>query len=464
MNDLIPVPPEKTPASGRRRRTRRGSRDVALTTDTRAQHHVLALPPPRSQPPHHAWRQGVFGVLDIGSTKITCLIGRGEPDGTIKVLGKGWQRSEGVRGGAITDIRRAEAAIRAAVGEAEEQAERSLTDVVVNLSSGSPESRLFNVRWPVGGREVTDADVRRIVTEGQLRARSEGRSVIHTLPLAYAVDDTTGVVDPRGHVCDQLTGRLHVIDAATGTLATLEALLARAELKIRALVSAPLASGLAVLDREERDLGATVVDMGGDTTTLGIFGEGQLIHTAQIGVGGRHITRDLARILSTSEETAERLKTMYGSANFSDDDGEDALPIELIGESAAPLSRVSRSRVISIIHPRIEETLELVRDRLDASGFGKAATGGVVLTGGGSLLEGVGLLAASILDRPIRMGYPTGFRDLPQDAPASAGFATTAGLLSWAAGSDRSFNDVDVSEPGASGLLGRIVNFLRDRV
>jgi len=464
MNDLIVLPQEGGPPARRRLRNRLTGRALVPAEPGR-EDHILALPPPRSQAaPGRQWRSGLHGVLDIGSTKITCLVGRADPDGTMRVVGHGWQRSDGIRCGAITDIARAEAAIRAAVGQAEEAAEKSLTDVVVNLSSGGPDSRLFKVRWPVGGREVNDADIRRVVTDGQMRARSEGRHVVHTLPLAYNVDETTGVLDPRGHMCDQLHARLHVIDAASTTLQTLESLLSRAELRIRALVSAPLASGLAVLDEEERELGATVIEMGGDTTSIGIFGEGQLLHTAQINVGGRHITRDIARLLSTSQDTAERLKTVYGAADFSSDDNNEVLSMELIGDEAMSLARISRSRVIEIIHPRIEETLELVRDRLDASGLSRAATGNVVLTGGGSLLEGVGQMASRILDRPIRLGTPRGITGLPETAPASAGFATTAGLLSWALGSDRLFNDMDFSQPPPSGILGRLVNFLRERV
>ncbi|NVN13354.1 cell division protein FtsA, partial [Nguyenibacter vanlangensis] len=345
---------------------------------------------PDEPTPPRGWRQGVFGVLDIGSTKIMCLIGRGESDGTLRVLGHGWRRSHGVRSGGIVDLRDAEAAIRAAVGQAEDMAERRLDNVYVNLSCGHPESRLFNVRWPVGGREITESDVRRVVTEGRMRAMSEGRSILHTMPLDFSVDETAGVADPRGHLCDQLTSRLHVIDASTTALRNLETVLTRAELKIEELVSAPLASGLAVLDADERELGVTVVDMGGGTTSIAIFGEGQLLHTACLPVGGMHVTRDIAHVLSTSPDSAEWLKTMYGSAELSADDDLDLLPVQLIGDDDNHFVKVSRAKVVSIIRPRIEETLEMVRDRLESAGVGRAADGRVVLTGGASLLDGVG--------------------------------------------------------------------------
>ncbi|ACI52895.1 cell division protein FtsA [Gluconacetobacter diazotrophicus PA1 5] len=464
MNDLVVTPQDEDAPPDRPARRRRARRRATPAAPSVTGGRVIALPPPDAPAPPRAWRPGTFGVLDIGSTKIMCLIGRGEPDGTLRVLGHGWRRSHGVKSGGIVNLHEAEAAIRAAVGQAEDAAERRLDTVYVNLSCGHPESRLFNVRWPVGGREITDSDVRRVVTEGRMRAMSEGRSTIHTLPLDFAVDETAGVADPRGHLCDQLTSRLHVIDASTTALRNLETVLTRAELKISELVSAPLASGLSVLDENERELGVTVVDMGGGTTSIAVFGEGQLLHTACLPVGGMHVTRDIAHVLSTPIDSAEWLKTMYGSAELSADDDMDLLPVQLIGDDHHQFVNISRSKVVSIIRPRIEETLEMVRDRLESAGVGRAADGRVVLTGGASLLDGVGNMAARILNRQVRLGRPTGIRGLPDDAAAWPSFATSAGLLAWAAGGSGALGDLDLSEPRPAGFLRRLVEFIRDRV
>ncbi len=221
-------------------------------------------PPLRGRLP----RSGPFGVLDIGSTKVACLIGRVEGDGTLRVLASGMTRSRGVRGGGITDLDEAERAIRAAVGQAEDMADHRLRSVVVNLGCGLPESRLFNVQWPVGGREVTEGDVKRVVNEGRARAQTDGRETIHALPVAFCVDETAGVADPRGHHCEQLSARLHVVDALSMALRNLGAAVARCDLEITELVSAPFASGLSCLVDDERELGATVIDMGGGTTQL----------------------------------------------------------------------------------------------------------------------------------------------------------------------------------------------------
>jgi cell division protein FtsA len=423
------------------------------------------LPPaPPDTPPRQRGRpSGPFGVLDIGTTKIVCVIGRGESDGSIRVLGFGWQKGRGVRGGGITDVEEAERAIRAAVGTAEEMADTRLRAVVVNLSCGQPESRLFNVQWPVGGRAVTEADIRRVVLEGRARAASDGREIIHALPLGFAADDTQGVVDPRGIHCDNLVGRLHVVDAVSTALRTLGACVARCDLDIAELVCSPMAAGLATLVEDERLLGATLLDMGGGSTGMAVFAEGQLLHTAQLPVGGVHVTNDIARILSTPVAHAERLKTLYGSAHASPDDDREMLPVPLVGEEEHQIAKVPRSMVVNIIKPRLEETFEMVKERLEASGLVRAAGQRVVLTGGASQLSGAREMAGRILGRQVRQGRPAPLRGLPDSATGPA-FATVVGLLEWAAGEGRRLNDIDLEPERPGGWVRRLVTFLRDRI
>ncbi len=422
------------------------------------------IPPAEAEPPRTRHRSGPFGVLDIGSSKIACLIGRVEGDGTLRVLASGFTRSRGVRGGGITDLDEAERAIRAAVGQAEDMADHRLRNVVANLGCGLPESRLFNVQWPVGGREVTESDVRRVVNEGRARAQSEGRETIHALPVSFSVDETNGVADPRGHHCEQLSARLHVVDAATMALRNLGSSVARCDLEIIELVSAPFASGLSCLVADERELGTTVIDMGGGTTSIAVFAEGQLLHTAQVGIGGGHVTRDIAGVLSTPIDSAERLKVIYGNAQPSPDDEREILQVQQIGEEEHHFARVPRSMVVGIIRPRLEETFELVRDRLEAAGLGRIGKQSrVVLTGGASQLVGVREMAGRILDRPVRLGRPAGLRGLA-DAASGPAFSTAAGLLAWAAGDGRALHDIDLNPERPSGLLRRITTFLRERL
>jgi cell division protein FtsA len=415
--------------------------------------------PPRARPA----RPGVFGALDIGSTKITCMIGRSDPDGTRRILGFGWQKGRGIRHGAITDLDEAERAIRAAVGQAEDMADTRLRSVTVNLGCGQPESRLFNVQWPVGGREVTEDDIRHVVLEGRSRAESEGRDAIHVLPLSFSVDETTRVEDPRGLHCETLTARLHVIDAVSSSLRNLHTCLSRCDLEVAELVSAPFAAGLATLVEDERELGTTVIDMGGGSTSFAVFAEGQLLHTAQTLVGGIHVTNDIARLLSTPVVHAERLKTLYGSCQASPDDEREMLPVPLVGEEEHQIARVPRSMVVSIIRPRLEEIFEIVKDRLDNSGLSRMAGGRVVLTGGACQLAGARELAAQILGRQVRLGRPVGLRGLP-DAASGPAFAAGAGLLAWAAGEGRSMRDLDLAMRRPSGRLKRFISFLKERI
>jgi cell division protein FtsA len=432
-----------------------------------ADHQRRLLPPvetgpPEFEPPRHH-RSGAFGMVDIGTTKVACVIGRVESDGKVRVLGFGWQMGRGLSSGDIVDLDAAERSIRACVGQAEDMADVRLRSVIVNLTCGQPQSRLFNLQWPVGGRAVTEADVRGVVAEGRQQAEVDGREPIHVLPLNFAVDATDHVADPRGLFCTTLNARLHVIDAAGTALRTLESCMNRCDLGIESLVAAPLAAGLSCLVPEERELGATIIDMGGGTTSMGVFAENQMMHTAQLPIGGLHVTRDLAVGLSTTLVHAERLKTLYGNVEASPDDERELLPVPLIGEDDHQLAKVPRSMVVNIIRPRLEETFEYIRDRLDGSGLGRLAGNRVVLTGGACQLPGVREMAARMLGRQVRLGRPSPLRGLPELASGPA-FATALGLLAWAAGEGRVFHDIEMEDEPPVGLFHRLVNFLKDRV
>ncbi|MCB5946009.1 cell division protein FtsA [Acidocella sp. KAb 2-4] len=420
-------------------------------------------PPAEDAPRARKVRSGPFGVLDIGSSKIACMIGRAESDGRLRSLGFGWQRSQGIKSGGIVDLDAAERAIRAAVGTAEELADTRLKSVYVNLSCGQPESRLFNVQWPVDGRAVTADDIKRVVREARTRAAAEGRATIHALPLSFATDETQGITDPRGLFCDTLTAQLHVIDSGSTALRTLSACLSRCELDIAGLISAPLASGLAVLVGDERELGTTVIDMGGGTTTIAVFSEGQVLHTAQIPVGGNHVTTDIAQGLSTSIAHAERLKALYGNCHSSPDDSRELLPVPMVGEAEHQIAQMPRSHLIACIRPRLEEIFELVKDQLETAGLGRAGGVRVVLTGGASQLGGVRELAAQILDRHVRLGRPGAVIGLP-DSANSPNFATLIGLLAFATGDGQSMQDIDFNTERYRGWFGRFVDFLKNRV
>ena len=415
------------------------------------------------QPRRRGARSGAFGVLDIGTTKTVCLIARIEGDGLPRVLGFGWQRGRGMKGGSIIDLEEAERAIRAAVGQAEEMSDTKLSGVIVNLSCGQPESRLLQLQWPIGDRAVTDADLRAILAEGRRRGHEDGRETVHGAPVSFTVDATPGVEDPRGMVCETLGARIHLVDASQAALRNLGTCLARCDLDVEELVSAPFADALSTLVEDEKRIGATVIDMGGGTTSIAVFAEGQLIHTSQIPIGGWQVTNDLARVLSTPINHAERLKTLHGGALSSADDEREMLPVPLVGEDEDHIARVPRAMIVNIIRPRLEETFEFVRERLEQAGIAQEAGNRVVLTGGGSLLIGARELAARVLDRQVRSGKPRSIRGLPETAGVPA-FAVATGLLAWAAGEGRPIIDVAPGPERPRGSIRRLFEWVRERM
>jgi len=409
-------------------------------------------------------RPGLIAALDIGTTKFACLIGRVEGDGALRILGIGHARARGVRGAAVVDLEAAEQALRATVASAEEMADTELREVIVNLSCGAPESRIVSVQQHLGGHPVEASDLRRVLQEARARGQVDGRDVLHTLPLGFQIDDTQGVRDPRGMVGETLAARLHLIDAAEGPVRNLAACLQRCDLGIEAMVAAPYAAGIAALVDDERELGVTVVDMGGGITTIAVFAEGNLIHTDFVPVGGQHVTSDVARGLSTPLASAERMKTLYGSTNASPEDDRELLAVPLVGEEEHQVARVPRSMLVGIIRPRLEETFELVRAKLEDSGLHRASGRRVVLTGGAAQLMGARDLASAVLEKQVRLGRPIGFRGLPEAASGPA-FATTAGLLAWAASEGERLRDLHAEAAQRSGgRFRRALSWIRENL
>ncbi len=406
-------------------------------------------------------RNGLIAALDVGTTKVCCFIARTQEDGTLRVLGMGHQVSRGMRGGAVVDMDEAETSIRAAVDTAEQMASERVREVVVNLSGGQPQSANLKVEIAINGHAVGDADIRRMLDHSRQHGETPDRELIHSIPVGYTIDGNDGITDPRGMYGERLGVTVHQIRAATGPVRNLATVVARGHLDIEARVVSPYASGLACLVDDERDLGAICIDMGGGTTSIAVFVEGHLLHTDVIPVGGMHVTNDIARGLSTPLAQAERMKTLYGSAMPSPTDDREILRVPVVGEEDDEASnQVPRSILVQIIRPRLEETFELVRSNLEASGFDKVAGRRVVLTGGASQMQGVRELAAAMLDKQVRMGRPIGLSGLAESAAGPA-FATGAGLLRYAVVNTVEPASKSVREEAPVGRFGRLGAWFR---
>ena len=384
-------------------------------------------------------RNGLVAALDVGTTKVCCLIARldqnagpASEDG-LKIIGIGHQVSKGLRSGAIVDLEETETSIRATVEAAEQMAGENIQGVVVNLSGGQPKSRLIAYEVSIAGHEIGDADLRRILDPSVLKdGLAKERELQHTIPVGYSVDGNRGVRDPRGMFGERLGVNMHIISALSGPVRNLETSVQRCHLDVHDKVVSSYASALSTLVEDETQLGVTCIDMGGGTTSMAVYFDGELVHTDIIPVGGVHVTNDIARGLSTPLDQAERMKTLYGSVLASSSDDREIIKAPLVGEGRGnEPNNIPRSLLISIIRPRLEETMEMVRDRLVEAGFDKVAGQRVVLTGGASHLTGVRELCAGILDKQVRMGRPQALEGMA-DAISGPAFATSVGLLHYA--------------------------------
>jgi len=406
--------------------------------------------------------------LDVGSSKICCFIARADDDGGPRVIGIGQQASRGVRNGTVVDMAAVETAVRNAIHAAEQMAGATIDHVVVNLSGGHPASASVGVEVAIHGHEVGDADLRRAFVHGhqaqdfELQAQN-GRQLIHSIPIAYKIDGNRGIRDPRGMFGEQLGVEIHFVTAASGAVRNLTTCVERCHLDLAGFVVSPYAAGLAALVDDEMELGVTVIDMGGGTTTIAVFYEGNAIYTDVVPVGGLHVTNDIARGLSTSVAGAERLKTLFGHAMAATGDDRETIEVPPVGEEHDGGGQViPRSLLVGIIQPRLEETFELVRSHLEASGFDKVAGRRVVLTGGASQLTGMRELATLILDKQIRIGRPVRVRGLAE-ATAGPAYATCAGLLHYAvAADDASVMTLEEETQEPAGLLGRFGHWFRE--
>ncbi len=408
---------------------------------------------------------GLICALDAGSSKVCCFIARTDDEGRLNVIGIGHQVARGLRAGAVVDMAAADEVILSAVHAAEQMAGVHIRDIYVNFSAGHPASRRVEVEVAVNGHEIGDGDVRRLLNQGRGQLATGDRDVIHSIPLGYTIDGNRGIREPCGMFGDRLGVNIHVISAEPGPMRNLAGCVTRCHLDIAAYVVSPYAAGLACLVDDEIELGATVLDMGGGTTGVAVFLDGEVAHTDVVPIGGNHITNDIARGLSTTVEHATRMKVLFGSAIPSPSDEREMIDVRHVGESedAGP-NPVPRTQLVSIIRPRIEETLELVRNRLEASGFGFAAGRRLVITGGASQLQGVRELAGQMLGKHVRMSGPTKISGLAE-ATAGPAFSTCAGLLVYALKESRepSLSTLAALD-GAGGRLGRIGQWFRENL
>ena len=413
-------------------------------------------------------RGTIMAALDIGSSKVTCMISRrgDATDGEPRVAGAGAQGTKGVRSGAVVDLDNLERSIRLAVEQAERAADVRITDVVLGVSGPDLRSDVVRARLPMGGREITPQHIRDARIAALESFQSQGREILHSAPLGFTVDSTGGIKDPRGMFAESLTASFLVVSAPTAGLRNIVQCVSRAHLQPTAILAAPFASGLACLVEDEAEQGAMVIDFGAGVTSAAAFCDGGLIHVETLPMGGSRATSDLAQGLGTTFAAAERMKTLYGAVGLSEVGALDMVEAPRLGpDGRLEAHQCAKADIAQVLRPRIEEILELMDGRLSkASASGRPLPRRIVLTGGSSQLPCLQELAEDVFRAPVRLAKPANVKGLGETYSSPA-FAAAAGLLRWElmGGPDPSRGGGDrAAMDHGSGLMKRVFGWVQE--
>ena len=366
--------------------------------------------------------------LDIGTTKICAIVGEVQPSGDIEVVGFGSHPSRGLRKGVVVNIEATVDSIRQAISEAELMAGCEIGRVYAGIAGSHIRGINSHGIVAVKDREVDGDDVHRVIDAARAIAIPMDREVLHILPQAYVIDDQDGIHEPLGMSGVRLEAKVHVVTAASTSAQNIVKCCERCGLEVADMVLEQLASSEAVLSLDEKELGVALVDIGGGTCDLAIWSDGSIVHTHVLGLGGDHITNDIAVGVRTPTEEAERIKRSAGSALAALVGDHET--VEVAGTGGRPPRLVARSLLAEIIEPRVEEIFALVAQEIRRTGHQDLLASGVVLTGGATLLAGTVELAEDVLGLPIRLGQPRGVGGLA-DVVGSPIYATAVGLVRW---------------------------------
>jgi len=424
-----------------------------------------------------ALQRGLVAVLDVGSSKIACLVLKFDPldemreDGLgslagqsqFRVIGAATTRSRGVRFGEVDAMQETERAIRTAVQAAQKMAQTRVDHVIACFSGAKPRSYGLagEIELPEG--QVSEQDVARVLASCDVPDFGPGREVLHAHPVNFAIDHRSGFGDPRGHVGNRLAADMHLLTIDTGAVQNLLYCIKRCDLEIAGIASSAYVSGLSSLVEDEQELGAACIDMGGGATGLSIFFKKHMIFSESVRLGGDHVSSDISKGLRVPMAVAERIKTIHGGVHATGMDDREMIEIGAdCGDWEKDRRKVSRTELIGIMRPRVEEILEEVRAILDAAGFDQLPSQQIVLTGGASQIPGLDMLAARILGQNVRLGRPLRVQGLPQAATGPS-FSSTVGLCLFAAHPQDEWWDFEIpAERYPARSLRRAMKWFKD--
>lgn len=424
-----------------------------------------------------AIQRGVIAILDVGTSKIACLILKfdgqeveaGEGIGSLlgqsrfRVIGAATTRSRGVELGESCAMAETERAIRTAVQAAQKMANVRVDHCIACIAGGQPRSYGLAGAVELEAEQVSEADIARALAACDLPDYGGEREILHAQPVNFAVDHRSGLTDPRGQIGNKLACDMHMLTADRTVLQNLIYCIKRCDLELAGLASSAYVAGISALVEDEQELGAAAVDMGGGATGVSIFMKKHMIYADSVRLGGDHITQDISKGLQVPINVAERIKTFHGGVVATGMDDREL--IEIGGDSGdweKDRRTITRAELIGIMRPRVEEILEDVSARLEAAGFEHLPSQQIVLTGGASQIPGLDTLASRILGQQVRIGRPLRIQGLPQAATGAA-FASAVGLALFAAHPQDEWWDFEVAAdryPARS--LRRAVKWFKD--
>lgn len=367
--------------------------------------------------------------IDIGTTKVCTLVARVEGERSLRILGVGIEPSQGIRKGNIVDLAAASTSIARSIEKAQRTSGFEITSALVSLAGSHVAS--VNSRGVVGisGGVIDDVDVARALEAAQAVAIPHNRQIIHVIQRSFVVDGQDGIRTPIGMHGYRMEVEAHIITAAESTVENLRQCVQSAGVQVSQFVLNPLASAEVVLSETERQMGAVVCDIGGGTTDLAVYIDGDIWHTMVLAVGGNHVTSDIAHGLRLPIEQAEEIKKQYGHCIESEIAEGDVITVRSFGQEG-PM-QVNRRDLAHIIEARVEEIFLMVLQEIKRSGYDGLLPAGMVLTGGSSLLPGIRNLASSVMGVPVRVARPENLHGLT-DMLHSPAYSTSVGLLYWA--------------------------------
>lgn len=424
-----------------------------------------------------AMQRGVIAILDVGTSKIACLVLRfdGSPEAatdgigsmagqsSFRVIGAATTRSRGVRFGEIDAMQETERAIRTAVQAAQKMAQVRVDHVIACLSGARPRSYGLDGAVDLDGGMVREQDIARVMASCDVPDYGDDREVIHAQPVNFALDHRSGMADPRGQVGNTLTTDMHMLTVDAIAVQNLFYCIKRCDLEVAGLASSAYVSAISSLVEDEQELGAACIDLGGGVTGISVFMRKHMIYGDAVRMGGDHVTSDISMGLQVPMATAERIKTFYGGVVATGVDDREMIEIGgNTGDWEHDRRTVSRAELIGIMRPRVEEILEEVRIRLDAAGFEHLPSQQIVLTGGGSQIPGLDGLASKILGQQVRLGRPLRVQGLPQAATGPA-FSSSVGMTLFAANPQDEWWDFEIpTENYPAKSFRRAVKWFKD--